>query len=135
MNEFRLLGFVDYNGSGLEVHSSLLNVSSGEVAARRRPPVMMRFVALLIFGSALAACSGSSRIEDIVPSRAGGLSRDTSIRSTTFAESLPALLAGNALEASLRFSIGLRGVAGNGWSGMQSDDAPPALRRCLSRRS
>jgi CRP/FNR family transcriptional regulator, cyclic AMP receptor protein len=26
MNKFRRLGFVDYNGSGLEVHSSLLNV-------------------------------------------------------------------------------------------------------------
>jgi hypothetical protein len=31
---------------------------------------MMRIVALLIFGSVLAACSGSSRIEDIVSSRA-----------------------------------------------------------------
>ena len=26
MNKFRRLGFVDYNGGGLEVHSSLLNV-------------------------------------------------------------------------------------------------------------
>jgi CRP/FNR family cyclic AMP-dependent transcriptional regulator len=26
MNKFRRLGFIDYNGSGLEVHSSLLNV-------------------------------------------------------------------------------------------------------------
>ncbi len=26
MNKFRRLGFVDYNGSGLEVHSSLLNL-------------------------------------------------------------------------------------------------------------
>jgi hypothetical protein len=26
MNKFRRLGLVDYNGSGLEVHSSLLNV-------------------------------------------------------------------------------------------------------------
>jgi CRP/FNR family transcriptional regulator, cyclic AMP receptor protein len=26
MNKFRRLGFVDYNVSGLEVHSSLLNV-------------------------------------------------------------------------------------------------------------
>jgi hypothetical protein len=26
MNRFRKLGFVDYNGGGLEVHSSLLNV-------------------------------------------------------------------------------------------------------------
>jgi hypothetical protein len=26
MNKFRALGFADYNGSGLEVHSSLLNV-------------------------------------------------------------------------------------------------------------
>lgn len=26
MNKFRCLGFVDYNGSGLEVDSSLLNV-------------------------------------------------------------------------------------------------------------
>jgi hypothetical protein len=26
MNKFRRLGFVDYNGSGLEVDSSLLNV-------------------------------------------------------------------------------------------------------------
>jgi hypothetical protein len=42
---------------------------------------MMRVVALLIFASALAACSGSSRIEDILPSRAGGLSRDTPPRS------------------------------------------------------
>jgi hypothetical protein len=28
---------------------------------------MMRIVALLIFGALLAACSGSSRVEDIVP--------------------------------------------------------------------
>src|SRR5260370_16005057 len=35
----------------------------------------------------------------------------TSIRSTTFAESHPALLTRNALEARFRFSIGLRGVA------------------------
>src|SRR2546430_10817916 len=34
----------------------------------------------------------------------------TSIRSTTFAESHPALLTRNALEARFRFSIGLRGV-------------------------
>jgi hypothetical protein len=26
MNRFRKLGFVDYSGSGLQVHSSLLNV-------------------------------------------------------------------------------------------------------------
>jgi CRP/FNR family transcriptional regulator, cyclic AMP receptor protein len=26
MNKFRRLGFIDYNGGGLEVHSSLLNV-------------------------------------------------------------------------------------------------------------
>jgi hypothetical protein len=26
MNRFRKLGFVDYNGGGLQVHSSLLNV-------------------------------------------------------------------------------------------------------------
>ncbi len=26
MNKFRRLGFIDYNGTGLEVHSSLLNV-------------------------------------------------------------------------------------------------------------
>jgi CRP/FNR family cyclic AMP-dependent transcriptional regulator len=26
MNKFRRLGFVDYNGEGLEVHSALLNV-------------------------------------------------------------------------------------------------------------
>src|SRR5438876_4483434 len=26
MNKFRQLGFIDYNGTGLEVHSSLLNV-------------------------------------------------------------------------------------------------------------
>jgi CRP-like cAMP-binding protein len=26
MNKFRRLGFIDYNGAGLEVHSSLLNV-------------------------------------------------------------------------------------------------------------
>jgi hypothetical protein len=26
LNKFRRLGFVDYNGGGLEVHSSLLNV-------------------------------------------------------------------------------------------------------------
>jgi len=26
MNKFRRLGFLDYNGEGLEVHSSLLNV-------------------------------------------------------------------------------------------------------------
>jgi hypothetical protein len=26
MNKFRRLGFVDYNGGGLEVHSSLVNV-------------------------------------------------------------------------------------------------------------
>ena len=26
MNKFRKLGFVDYNGGGLEVHSSLLNM-------------------------------------------------------------------------------------------------------------
>ena len=44
---------------------------------------MTRIVALLIFGSVLAACSGSSRIEDIVPSRAGGLSKDTLPRSGT----------------------------------------------------
>jgi hypothetical protein len=44
---------------------------------------MMRIVALLIFGSVLAACSGSSRIEDIFPSRAGGLSKDTPPRSGT----------------------------------------------------
>jgi hypothetical protein len=25
MNKFRGLGFIDYNGSGLEIHSSLLN--------------------------------------------------------------------------------------------------------------
>jgi hypothetical protein len=25
MNKFRELGFIDYNGSGLEVHTSLLN--------------------------------------------------------------------------------------------------------------
>jgi hypothetical protein len=28
---------------------------------------MMRIVALLIFGTLLAACSGSNRVEDIVP--------------------------------------------------------------------
>jgi hypothetical protein len=28
---------------------------------------MMRIVALLIFGALLGACSGSSRVEDIVP--------------------------------------------------------------------
>jgi CRP/FNR family transcriptional regulator, cyclic AMP receptor protein len=26
MNKFRRLGFIDYNGGGLEIHSSLLNV-------------------------------------------------------------------------------------------------------------
>ena len=26
MNKFRKLGFIDYNGGGIEVHSSLLNV-------------------------------------------------------------------------------------------------------------
>ena len=26
MNKFRKLGFIDYDGDGLEVHSSLLNV-------------------------------------------------------------------------------------------------------------
>jgi hypothetical protein len=26
MNKFRRLGFIDYNGGGLEAHSSLLNV-------------------------------------------------------------------------------------------------------------
>ena len=26
MNKFRELGFIDYNGSGVEIHSSLLNV-------------------------------------------------------------------------------------------------------------
>ena len=26
MNKFRELGFIDYNSSGLEIHSSLLNV-------------------------------------------------------------------------------------------------------------
>ena len=26
MNKFRKLGFIDYNGEGLEVHSSLLSV-------------------------------------------------------------------------------------------------------------
>jgi hypothetical protein len=26
MNKFRKLGFIDYNGGGLEVHSSLLNM-------------------------------------------------------------------------------------------------------------
>ena len=44
---------------------------------------MMRIVALLIFGSVLTACSGSSRIEDILPSRAGGLSKDAPPRSGT----------------------------------------------------
>jgi hypothetical protein len=26
MNKFRKLGFIDYNGDGMQVHSSLLNV-------------------------------------------------------------------------------------------------------------
>jgi CRP/FNR family cyclic AMP-dependent transcriptional regulator len=26
MNKFRKLGFIDYNGGGMQVHSSLLNV-------------------------------------------------------------------------------------------------------------
>ena len=35
MNKFRRLGFVNYNGGGLEVHSSLLNVV---LHARCLPP-------------------------------------------------------------------------------------------------
>jgi len=52
-----------------------------------------------------AACCKQRRYGDRSPASY------TSIRSTTFAESHPALLTRNALEARFRFSIGLRGVA------------------------
>src|SRR5260370_41983681 len=42
-------------------------LSSGRAATSGKAPVMMRIVALLIFGALLGACSGSSRVEDIVP--------------------------------------------------------------------
>jgi hypothetical protein len=42
-------------------------LSSGRAAPSGKPPVMVRIVALLIFGALLGACSGSNRVEDIVP--------------------------------------------------------------------
>ena len=36
MNKFRKLGFIDYNGGGLEVHSSLLNMVLHEISRHHK---------------------------------------------------------------------------------------------------
>src|SRR6266516_8088313 len=42
-------------------------LSSSRAASSGKPPVMMRILVVAIFGALLAACSGSNRLEDIVP--------------------------------------------------------------------
>jgi hypothetical protein len=60
------LGWVTYSIARFhEIVRSRL--SSGRAAPSGKPPVMMRIVTLLLFGALLAACSGSNRVEDIVP--------------------------------------------------------------------
>src|SRR6516164_644296 len=42
-------------------------LSSSRAASSGKPPVMMRILVVPIFGALLASCSGSNRLEDIVP--------------------------------------------------------------------
>src|SRR5215472_16153710 len=42
-------------------------LSSSRAAFSGTPPVMMRIFVVAIFGALLASCSGSNRLEDIVP--------------------------------------------------------------------
>src|ERR1700730_13008279 len=77
----------------------------GPTSQRSRLRSQQRFSSSSMTPVPWVACCKQRRYGDRSPASY------TSIRSTTFAESHPALLTRNALEARFRFSIGLRGVA------------------------
>jgi hypothetical protein len=72
-----------------------------EKPACRRLPVMMRIIVVCLFGALLAACSGSSRIEDILQANTSPqpTTRQTARKSHIEDRSAPEAKARTASEA------------------------------------